>query len=73
MKYEVNHQTPERKKCSNHQLKAQREFEDTGGRGAEERVRGRESRSDGETESDTHKEVSSQCVDTAEEDMLPKA
>lgn len=39
----------------------------------EERVKGGESQSDAETESDTQKEVSSECVYTAELDMLALA
>lgn len=38
-----------------------------------ERVRCRESQSDGETERCTQKEVSSECVDTAELEMLAQA
>lgn len=39
----------------------------------EERVKGGESQSDAETESGTQKEVSSECVYTAELDMLALA
>lgn len=35
-------------------------------------MKGRESRSDGETESATQKEVSSECIDTAKLEMLAK-
>lgn len=38
----------------------------------EERVKGRESQSDGVTESGTQKEVSSECVDTTKLEKLAK-
>lgn len=41
--------------------------------GCRGRVKGRESRSDGETESATQKEVSFECIDTAKLEMLAKA